>query len=93
MKWQIKGKYEYTYEIRETSYLHLDEFVEADTKEEAIEEAIRRNEDKMESGEYVDQDTTKLHAIPLDDNYEEPEHLRLLRLGPAIAPSLFSALL
>lgn len=92
MKWRIKGKYEYTYEIRETGYLHLDEVVEADTKKEAIDEAVQRNADNIDLGEFVDQDTTKLHAIPLDDDWQEPEHLRLMRLGPAIAPSLFSAL-
>ena len=90
MKYKITGRYTYTYETRDTATLTINEIVEADNKKEAIEIALERHEYEMEDGEIVDEDFSKLHTDELPENWEEPEAVRLLRLGPQIAPDLFS---
>lgn len=90
MKFKVAGRYKYTYEIMDTATLTISEIVEADSKEEAIQIALERHEYEMEDGEIVDEDFSKLHIDQLPENWEEPEAVRLMRLGPQIAPDLFS---
>lgn len=90
MQYRVKGRYKYTYTVKETGHFYIDEVVEADSKAEAIEAALSKNDDLFfDAGEFEDGDAADLQVTEQDGLVQIPESVLLMRLGPSIAPPLF----
>lgn len=89
MQYRVKGRYKYTYTVKETGHFYIDEVVEADSKAEAIEAALSKNDDLFfDAGEFEDGDAADLQVTEQDGLVQIPESVLLMRLGPSVAPPL-----